>query len=872
MPTTNIRFLHQETTVANIGNVQNTQSFITSDNDADLGYRVIGFVDGAGTARRLCAKDQDARFADMYLLDADHGGTNLARLVHAADTDTYLEFQADQIILRAGGVDMITLAEAATDSITLGANLYVPEYIYHVGDTDTFFRFQTDQIDFEAGGVNFINITEDGTQDLIEFNNANADVDFIVNASGIADVLKIEGSSGNVTINEAGADVDFRVESDAITHAFFVQGSDGFVTIGSATALQQFGVVKESGSTYAILASYSATSSHAGTLELYHARGTQATPTATQSGDILGSILFEGWDNDRAAGAEIRAVAAAEWGGDSSDAPAYLSFLTCPDGSDTLAERLRITSDGNVGFQKVPESTLSTRLSVWFGGNAGIISTKAEGASGLVYLTQNAYLDSAGDWKRISTDEVSSYLQANGGHRWYGDSSDTADDTYTPTERMRLTDTGRLSVGTASASALVDLVGDTSSFDGGVLTLEANGTAAFRRTEIGTYFRPVHAELTTIAAPASSVPGQTDWHGLDILCYGSSANVTANGKFYPFESTARWDGTDTIGGLVAGYLKTNNTDTGTVSLATGLRLWCKNDSTGTITDLRHISIEDVDNDSGTVDVQYGLYIAAMSNATANWGIYNSADSFFGGSVGIGTTAPDAKLDVLSTTEQLRLTYTDGSVYSAFTVDSNGNLKIAPTGGVVSIGATPSVWWTGGTGALQVGSTASVSSTESGFDGFFSNNAYFDNTDTRWEYQSAHCASQIDMAETDGSIEFKCAASGSANGAITWATPFKVTQTSANMLKELLYASAYDAGNGGTSGAPESVDPAGYNVVEVTPVDSTNNNWTVTAGNQFQTIRVVNTSGAQYAYVNGFTISVNSYIDLFYFDSAWRGEA
>ena len=52
---------------------------------------------------------------------------------------------------------------------------------------------------------------------------------------------------------------------------------------------------------------------------------------------------------------------------------------------------------------------------------------------------------------------------------------------------------------------------------------------------------------------------------------------------------------------------------------------------------------------------------------------------WGGNVGIGTTGPDAKLDSLATTEQLRLTYTDGTVYSAHTVDASGNLTIDNTG-------------------------------------------------------------------------------------------------------------------------------------------------------------------------------------------------
>ena len=45
-----------------------------------------------------------------------------------------------------------------------------------------------------------------------------------------------------------------------------------------------------------------------------------------------------------------------------------------------------------------------------------------------------------------------------------------------------------------------------------------------------------------------------------------------------------------------------------------------------------------------------------------------------GNVGIGVTDPAAKLEVFSTTEQVRLSY-DGSSYASFTVDSSSNLKI-----------------------------------------------------------------------------------------------------------------------------------------------------------------------------------------------------
>lgn len=59
-----------------------------------------------------------------------------------------------------------------------------------------------------------------------------------------------------------------------------------------------------------------------------------------------------------------------------------------------------------------------------------------------------------------------------------------------------------------------------------------------------------------------------------------------------------------------------------------------------------------------------------------------------GKVGIATTGPDAKLDVLDTSgPQLRLTYTDGSAYADFESASDGILHIDTTQGKIEIGST-----------------------------------------------------------------------------------------------------------------------------------------------------------------------------------------
>jgi hypothetical protein len=68
--------------------------------------------------------------------------------------------------------------------------------------------------------------------------------------------------------------------------------------------------------------------------------------------------------------------------------------------------------------------------------------------------------------------------------------------------------------------------------------------------------------------------------------------------------------------------------------------------------------------------------------SAGWDITNSGifsdDIEFQGDVGIGTSSPDASLEVLSTTAQLQLSY-DATDHCTFSVDTSGVLTITPSG-------------------------------------------------------------------------------------------------------------------------------------------------------------------------------------------------
>lgn len=82
-------------------------------------------------------------------------------------------------------------------------------------------------------------------------------------------------------------------------------------------------------------------------------------------------------------------------------------------------------------------------------------------------------------------------------------------------------------------------------------------------------------------------------------------------------------------------------------------------------------------DDGAVDV-------FANNLTTLRFLGNGTSYFNGGSVAIGTSTAAAKLTVVSSTEQLRLSY-DVSNYASFTVSSGGDLTMAASGGNIAFG-------------------------------------------------------------------------------------------------------------------------------------------------------------------------------------------
>ena len=107
-------------------------------------------------------------------------------------------------------------------------------------------------------------------------------------------------------------------------------------------------------------------------------RGTSSTSnTVVQNNDELGNIMFEGTDGSTfRPGARI--VANVDGTPGSSDMPTRLSFHTTSDGGNNVTERLRITSGGNIGFNRVNV-------------NAGDSSTQTATANPARFVFNNHY-------------------------------------------------------------------------------------------------------------------------------------------------------------------------------------------------------------------------------------------------------------------------------------------------------------------------------------------------------------------------------------------------------------------------------------------------------------------------------------------------
>ncbi len=220
-------------------------------------------------------------------------------------------------------------------------------------------------------------------------------------------------------------------------------------------------------------------------LSLGKSRGTSVgSSTVVQSGDTVGTVAFAGSDGtDFPSVAQI--VGQVDGTPGNNDMPGRLVFRTCPDGSDSTSERLRIDSSGDVLINRTTSinvaSTATSKLQVHHGsgnisaafystadhiGPAGVLALGHARGSDSGVLQDNDLLGqirfAGGDGNDLATIGASIDAEVNGTPSGNAMPTDlvffTNNGSSSTGERMRLLKSGGLTFNgdTATANALDD--------------------------------------------------------------------------------------------------------------------------------------------------------------------------------------------------------------------------------------------------------------------------------------------------------------------------------------------------------------------------------------------------------------------------------
>jgi hypothetical protein len=182
------------------------------------------------------------------------------------------------------------------------------------------------------------------------------------------------------------------------TDRLYISGN-GNVGVGTITPTMPFTVV---GSQMGI-ERYHGTDTYAPAVIMRKAAGTEASPSIVADGELLGQIRFQGWTDTWRDGANINAEVDGT-PGSGADLPAALTFLTTPDGTGEVVERMRIDSAGNVGIgTDTPARTLDVAGTV---GVDDYIYHNSDSDTYMLYGTNT--------WRLVVGDETALYALADG--------------------------------------------------------------------------------------------------------------------------------------------------------------------------------------------------------------------------------------------------------------------------------------------------------------------------------------------------------------------------------------------------------------------------------------------------------------------------
>jgi len=510
-------------------------------------------------------------------------------------------------------------------------------------------------------------------------------------STGVRHNLVFQGGATNIEAriqsgNYGGYNggLDFQVSASQATastttnSALFIQAG-GNVGIGTTAPGAKLEVTGTSGGRYARIADN-------GLLTINYGDSAGDTKFITLSNSYgntgnLHNILFKSGDGTtQYNSAQIQQGHESSWTSTASTRDSYLSFFTSLDGA--MAEKVRITSDGNVG---IGTTTPAQMLQVYGG------STRSSAVFNVGTANYNfglyRWTGVAGQWR-------SWHLVSNGTNGadldfQYGPDAAIGSETLAP--KVTFQGGGNVGIGTVAPSSTLHVIGDIRA-SGNVIaggTMTANVGAP--NVSAGTFGTTAGKGNYTFEAAASTnnvlkIDATNERVGIGTGSPGARLDILDN---YPGGTTGRNDWAR-LGRIVAGALNNGYGLIGEGFYIDGNTYKYRYGDTAAKIDF------------STGDIKFSGAGAGVAGNAITWNDNLTIKST--GNVGIGTTGPNTKLEVRGTT---RITRSDlSSTYLDIKDYGTGSLQLSQNAGNLGFNTTvgSSVVIQGGGEKTIIGST------------------------------------------------------------------------------------------------------------------------------------------------------------------------
>ncbi|MDD5055521.1 MAG: hypothetical protein PHZ00_04610 [Candidatus Peribacteraceae bacterium] len=90
-------------------------------------------------------------------------------------------------------------------------DIYLDDQLIHSGDTDTYFDFDADDITVRAGGEYMLKLNENDSQDFVQVNELSNDIDFLVEGDNDVNLLHIDAGSDRIGVGTSAPETKLEV-------------------------------------------------------------------------------------------------------------------------------------------------------------------------------------------------------------------------------------------------------------------------------------------------------------------------------------------------------------------------------------------------------------------------------------------------------------------------------------------------------------------------------------------------------------------------------------------------------------------------------------------------------------------------------------